>query len=323
MEEHAWRTATHPYHPHDLLGWALPRLTLRQRLLFGAACLRRIWDLLADPRFRTVVEVAEDWADGANTEAEFNAAVGRVPRIANWRPPEPPPLPEPPREYRTFYLSVNPHTRDIPPGVLNFPQLPMWVRQTHYATTHLGALSLRGMCQAAADAQAGHAAEHAAGLEAIEEQIDAIRKEIDGVQREYDDALWRGMSAASDKAADLAQCREQADARVRQLRAEQEAIGHAAHAEVLRDEFAAQTDLLRCVTGNPYRPLVIDSTWRSETVIALARSIDIDRAYDRLPILADALEEAGCDDPHLLAHGRSVHHARGCHVVDAILNAAR
>jgi hypothetical protein len=51
----------------------------------------------------------------------------------------------------------------------------------------------------------------------------------------------------------------------------------------------------------------------------LARAVYDERAFDRLPILADALEEAGCDSAELLAHCRnSGPHVRGCWAVDAV-----
>lgn len=60
--------------------------------------------------------------------------------------------------------------------------------------------------------------------------------------------------------------------------------------------------------------------WRSETVLALAAGIYAEGAFDRLPILADALEEAGCDNTDILAHCRGPGpHVRGCWVVDLIL----
>lgn len=40
-------------------------------------------------------------------------------------------------------------------------------------------------------------------------------------------------------------------------------------------------------------------SWRNETTVALARGIMVERAFDRMPILADALEDAGCDSPDL------------------------
>ena len=62
-----------------------------------------------------------------------------------------------------------------------------------------------------------------------------------------------------------------------------------------------QADALRDILGDPSRPIEWEPTWRSETVTALATGIHFDNAFDRLPILADALEEAGCDDAEVLA----------------------
>jgi hypothetical protein len=78
--------------------------------------------------------------------------------------------------------------------------------------------------------------------------------------------------------------------------------------------------LLRCIFGNPFRPVTFAPAWRTETVVALAAGIYAERAFDRLPILADALEEAGCDHAEVLAHCRGPGpHVRGCWVVDAVL----
>ncbi len=77
---------------------------------------------------------------------------------------------------------------------------------------------------------------------------------------------------------------------------------------------------LRDIFGNPFRPVVLDPSWRTETVVALANGIYADRAFDRMPILADALEEAGCDQADILAHCRGDGpHVRGCWVVDSLL----
>ncbi len=78
--------------------------------------------------------------------------------------------------------------------------------------------------------------------------------------------------------------------------------------------------LLRCVFGNPFRAVAFADSWRSETAHALATGIYAERAFDRLPILADALEETGCDHPDILAHCRGPGpHVRGCWVVDLVL----
>ncbi|MFO0825307.1 MAG: nucleotidyl transferase AbiEii/AbiGii toxin family protein [Gemmataceae bacterium] len=63
----------------------------------------------------------------------------------------------------------------------------------------------------------------------------------------------------------------------------------------------------------------LDPNWLTPTVIQLAKGIEAEDAYDRLPILADALQDAGCDDEELLHHCRcDGPHTRGCWVVDLV-----
>ena len=77
---------------------------------------------------------------------------------------------------------------------------------------------------------------------------------------------------------------------------------------------------LRCVLGNPFRPVAVVPSWLTSTVVALAQGIYEDRAFDRMPILADALQDAGCDNDDILNHCRqSGEHVRGCWVVDLLL----
>ena len=81
--------------------------------------------------------------------------------------------------------------------------------------------------------------------------------------------------------------------------------------------------MLRDIFGNPFRHAKIDPawlTWNGGTVPNIARAVYQERDFDRLPILADALEDAGCDDADILAHCRSGGpHVRGCWVVDLLL----
>jgi hypothetical protein len=78
--------------------------------------------------------------------------------------------------------------------------------------------------------------------------------------------------------------------------------------------------LLRDIYGNPFRPVTLDAAWQTSTVVALAQSVYDERAFERLPILADALEEAGCTNADLLVHCRQPgEHVRGCWVVDLLL----
>jgi hypothetical protein len=85
-------------------------------------------------------------------------------------------------------------------------------------------------------------------------------------------------------------------------------------------ELARQAQTVRDIFGNPFRPVAFDPSWRTSTVVALAEGVYADRAFDRLPILADAIEDAGCDHPDILAHCRGAGpHVRGCWVVDLVL----
>jgi hypothetical protein len=98
--------------------------------------------------------------------------------------------------------------------------------------------------------------------------------------------------------------------------------------QCMADEQAVQCDILRDIFGNPFRPkFAIDSSrlsWNDGIVPKLAQAIYDDRAFDRLPILADALEEAGCTNADILNHCRQPgEHVRGCWVVDLLLRAVQ
>ena len=72
--------------------------------------------------------------------------------------------------------------------------------------------------------------------------------------------------------------------------------------------------------GESLRVVGPDPGWRTSTVLALARCIHDDRAWDRMCILADALQDAGCEDSDVLSHCREPgRHARGCWVIGLIL----
>lgn len=84
---------------------------------------------------------------------------------------------------------------------------------------------------------------------------------------------------------------------------------------------------LRDLVGNPFRPVTIDPAWLTPTVATLAQSVYDERIMpsgeldpDRLAVLSDALEEAGCDNADILSHLRSPGpHVRGCWAPDLLL----
>ncbi len=81
------------------------------------------------------------------------------------------------------------------------------------------------------------------------------------------------------------------------------------HAAVVRDIF-----------GNPFQPVAFASEWRTGTAVPLARQMYESRDFSAMPILADALQDAGCDNNDVLTHCRSAGpHVRGCWVADLVL----
>jgi hypothetical protein len=89
-------------------------------------------------------------------------------------------------------------------------------------------------------------------------------------------------------------------------------------------ESIVQCNLLRDIFSlRPFQPAKLSPPWLTmdgSNPRKLAQTIYDERSFDRLPILADALEEAGCTDPDILAHCRGPGpHVRGCWVVDLLL----
>src|SRR5262249_35743058 len=100
--------------------------------------------------------------------------------------------------------------------------------------------------------------------------------------------------------------------------------GQGTAATIGREELAGQAPPPRDICGNPFHPSPELPTavlgWGDRTVPRLAEGIYTEGAFSRLPILADALLDAGCDDDDLIVHCRGAGpHVRGCWAVDLIL----
>jgi hypothetical protein len=82
-----------------------------------------------------------------------------------------------------------------------------------------------------------------------------------------------------------------------------------------------QAAIVRDIFGNPFRPSTFPPTWRTDTVVSLAHTMYNAREFSAMPILADALQDAGCDNDDILNHCRDTNpaHVRGCWVVDLVL----
>src|SRR5207249_2347833 len=84
-----------------------------------------------------------------------------------------------------------------------------------------------------------------------------------------------------------------------------------------------QATLLQEVLGNPFRPAESNPawlSWRGGLLRSMARQVYDSGDFRDLPVLADALEDAGCTDPDMLSHCRKGEgHVRGCWALDLLL----
>jgi hypothetical protein len=80
-----------------------------------------------------------------------------------------------------------------------------------------------------------------------------------------------------------------------------------------------QVGLVREVFGDPFRELKFDPAWRRGDVVAMAKAIASEGTFEDMPILADALEDVGCDEPAVLTHLRGGgRHVLGCWALDLV-----
>jgi hypothetical protein len=109
----------------------------------------------------------------------------------------------------------------------------------------------------------------------------------------------------------------------RRATAKGESLCRREYGKCLRVQDGIQCKFFHCIFGNPFRPVAFDPTWLTSTVLALATGIYAEHAFDRMPILADALQDAGCENADILNHCRQPgDHVRGCWVVDLLLGKA-
>ena len=111
-----------------------------------------------------------------------------------------------------------------------------------------------------------------------------------------------------------------ADGSVAYMRQVERIFQSALWRDAVRTEQSHQRHLVADIFGNLFRPIGPFSSWLTSDVLPLAESIYQERTFDRMPILADALDDAGCANADILTHCRGDGpHVRGCWVVDLLL----
>jgi hypothetical protein len=165
-------------------------------------------------------------------------------------------------------------------------------------------------------------AERCAEGEAPDEQMAALEEELRAPGVLFEDPKVRAIAALVSPEGTLLD--GGADVVVLAVRA----LAGSPDASQYSRERAAQAELLREVFGNPFRPPPsFDPRWRAwdeARVVKMAEGIYEEGAFERMPILADALLDAGCEDELLLAHcSMPGEHVRGCWLLDLLLEKAR
>ncbi|MBX9583197.1 MAG: hypothetical protein K2X87_23065 [Gemmataceae bacterium] len=314
----------------EMLLLVADRLTPRQWALVAAAHVRRLWDFLPVGPLRDAVEAVEradrplPAADRAGWAARIEAAVPAALAAAE-------------AAQREIVRSADPDAADQREPVLTRPnQIAPAFPLFHAAS------------------QSGREAIETAGL-AMGEAAAAVRRLLadpgpgpfDEVRAAVDEAVETRARASLAANAALRFKQEGDEAADRAVGAKNKRLEAAKAEEFVRKaqegrlraggpdaddrrEQAARRLLarvLREVVGNPFRPPRFDPAWRTGTAVALAAGIYADRAWDRLPVLADALLDADCDEEQLLRHLRGTEkgvpeqpqHARGCWAVELVL----
>jgi len=235
----------------DMLNFLRGKVSERKLRLFAAACVRQVWHLLADDRFRKAVESAEAFADGLLDMAALSAvheiALQAWHALAShneWA------------EQRAKFTEYPKHSAAFAAVMVSWG--PSYTEGAHSAVSR-GSTSIVNAVWA-----------------------DTNQQQDDEDQRD---------SAALDIA------------------------------------YEWQSSVLRDIFGNPFRTVSLATACLTPIVISLATAAYEERLLPsgeldttRLAILADALEEAGCDNADILAHLRGPGpHVRGCCVLDLLL----
>jgi hypothetical protein len=329
MTETDWLSGTEG---DEMLALVADRLTPRQWAFLAAAHVRRLWDTLPDGPFRAAVEAVEaeeagltadaraDWVQRISDAQEAAAAAAGA-------------------EALEVVRAADPDAADVSGPLLSrptqiAPAFALFAAASRHARNAVGWAS-----DAVTDA-----AEAVRRLleEPGEHTFSRVRRAVDHAAETRNSAaraanLARRFKQEGDELADSAagskNKRLEAAKAEEMVRKGEEAAGLSQNNEGMGDDrlrLAAEKLLartLREVVGNPFKEPRFEPGWRTEAAVGLARGIFAERAWDRLPLLADALLDADCDEEALLRHLRGTEkgvkeppqHVRGCWAVELVL----
>ena len=327
MNEIKWLTGADG---DEMLDYSADRLTPRHWLLISAAHVRKLWDLLPEGPLRAALNAAE-LAEKPLTAKERTSwqkkIAGAIPKAVEAVQ----------QAQREIVKSADPDSADVEGPVLDrptqsAPAFPLFRAASNHARQSIERIG-EAMTQAAEAVSRLFA-------EPNEEMFDSVRNAASQASETR--------TRANQYAADCIRLKQEGDdtadratPKTRRLE-ESKAMefvrrieegrnqGAGDWAEEEKREKAARKQLarvLREVIGNPFKAPRFEDSWRTTTVVEVAKTIFAERAFDRLPLLADALLDADCDEEQVLRHCRGteiglkepVQHIRGCWVVELVL----
>jgi hypothetical protein len=326
MTEADWLKAKDP---DGMLRQVERRLSPRQWHLLACALLRRAWDVIPAGAPRDAL----DWVERNAGEAAGSAEAAEF--LIQLEPSARTGAETARQVQRQIVLAADP---DADPDSF---------QHTDARKTNPSAVLFQAACRAAGNAveEAGEAVPHA--VEAVATllaqrpgaaQLARVREQVIEATRFRNGAsLYASLALKlKDKGDEVADQDTSRSVRLRYSTAcntvqREEEFANLKHGEQ-RDKMEAADRkalgrFLHDLVGNPFRPYRFEPSWRTSTVVGLAKAILSDRAFDRMPILADALLDADCDEESVLRHcrGTEAHapdgpaHSRGCWVIDLIL----
>jgi len=330
MNENKWLTGADG---DAMLEFVADRLSPRQWVLLAAAYVRKLWDLLPEGLLRQAVEYAEraiePLSENARTEwcNKIDAAIPTAVEAAE-------------SLQREIVRLCDPDAADLDQPILLRPNqiapaFPLFQAASRNARNAIDMIG-NAVTEAAQAVRGLYAEPTEDMLEQVRRQVDEASEIRTNANQAANNALR--MKAKGDKIADDAvgskNKRLMESIAIEEVRKMEEGTQQQTEMDEFEAEEARERTarkqlalLLRELVGNPFTPPRFEPTWRTSTAVQLAQGIFEERAFDRMPILADALLDADCDEEVVLRHCRGtelwnkepVYHIRGCWVIELVL----
>lgn len=315
----------------EMLEFVAERLAPRQWRFLTCGLARRVADLFPVGPLTDAIDWVELHVD------DPLKAKDREKRLAKLAPAVDAAAAHAEAEMRAIVRAADPDAGNQPPGSAPDPDSILPSRVLFDAASRHAYLAVTGYIEAARTAAAAATnvlldpGEEAFGL--IQEQVQDAVAQSTAAKQSANNALK--LKALGDEFADnynprsVRLDRSKAVAQVQKIdEAATGGVDTDRASRLVRKHIAR---LLHEIVGNPFRTIRFENSWRTPTAKSVAKAIFTERAFDRLPILADALLDADCDEEAVLRHcrGTELHlkelneaqlHVRGCWVVELVLD---